>query len=195
MLKILSENNHYLQELNTQSRSIEVRGNRLASIHQQIGQILGVEFINSLPRTTKEVTNAQGKLGTSEVTDFSGITIICLLRAGLYVSQGVRSLLGDNPHQYILSNSADDIAINAIEDQHVVIVDSVINSGKTLAKYLEKVSEAKSSMVISLVMQEGFVPQIERHYPKTQFVVSRVSQNYYVGRGTNDTGNRLFGTF
>lgn len=110
------------------------------------------------------MTPNHDKLGTSEVFDFSDITTICILRAGLYVSLEGRLLLDDNPHQYILLNNADDISKSAIENQHVIIVDSVINSGKTLTKYLERVSEAKSSMLVSMVMQEGLISQIEQHY-------------------------------
>lgn len=195
MLNVLSKNSTYLKILNTQSRSIDVQGNQLAEVHQNIGKVLGQAFLDTLPLRDVEVTNPQGKIDVDKKLDGSNITIICLMRAGLYLAQGVRELLGDNQHVYLLSNSPDDVAAEYMTGRDVVIVDSVINSGKTLINYLSVVKGMNSVTVICLVMQEKFKPVIQTDYPNVNFIVSRVSQNSYVGAGKTDTGNRLFGTF
>jgi uracil phosphoribosyltransferase len=117
------------------------------------------------------------------------------MRAGLYIAEGVRQLLGDNHHIYLLSNNPNDVIDSFISGRNVVIIDSVINSGQTLMAYLNVFKSANSLTVIALVMQEKCKLVIEHLYPDVNFIISRVSQNSYVGAGQTDTGNRLFGTY
>jgi uracil phosphoribosyltransferase len=194
MLQVVSENNAYLQDLNTRSRSIKVHGNELARLHRKIGFTLGKQFLNTLPLKEVSVTNPQGKQGTDFSLDCSNVTIICILRAGLYIAEGVRKSFGLSDHVYMLSSSPQDIKSNLLKGRDLVLVDSVINSGKTLMQYIDVCNEAASISVISLVMQNKFRKVIDEKYPDYNFIISRVSKNSYVGKGQTDTGNRLFGT-
>ena len=194
MLTVVSEENAYLKALNARSRSIEVQGNELAEVHRQIGTVLGQKFLASRPLKEIEVTNPQGKKGTDQELDCSNVTIVCLLRAGLYVAEGVRQTFQNSSHVYALSEKPEDLEPEFIAGRDVVIVDSVINSGKTLVKYIDSCEKAASVTAISIVMQDGFKAVIEEKYSDLNFIVSRVSRNSYVGKGQTDTGNRLFGT-
>lgn len=49
MIHIVSENNAYLQTLNGKSRNKELRNNELASLHTQIGEVLGQAMLNFRP--------------------------------------------------------------------------------------------------------------------------------------------------
>ena len=194
MIKIMSDKSSYLKKLNAISRSRNVYGNELADNHKEIGRILGQEFLNGLPLKDIKVINPQGKTGINKSVDCSNVTIICLMRAGLFVAEGVRQLLGGSQHIYLLSNSPEDIKDTNISGKDVVIIDSVINSGKTISAFLDIAKPANSLSVISIVMQCNFKVVADNEYPDVKFIVSRTSENYYIGAGQTDTGNRLFGT-
>lgn len=115
------------------------------------------------------------------------------MRAGLYVGQGVRNILDSDDQVFILSNNVDDIELIYIDGRDVIIVDSVINTGETIINYINSFQSAKSVSCISIVMQSLFKKTADQ-YPNVLFLTSRVSENYYIGKGATDTGNRLFGT-
>ncbi|WP_252180118.1 uracil phosphoribosyltransferase [Endozoicomonas sp. 4G] len=183
-----------MKTLNAQSRSIEIHGNELAEVHREIGKVLGQKYLDKLPLQEITVTNPQGKEGGDLALDCSNVTLVCLLRAGLYLAEGVRQLFGKSAHLYVLSEKPDDLKPQLIKGRDVVLVDSVIDSGKTLMGYISACSEAASVTSIAVVMQDGFKAVIDEKYPELDFIVSRTSTNSYVGEGQTDTGNRLFGT-
>lgn len=155
MLYVVSDDSHFLKGLNAKSRSIEIHGNELAEIHRNIGMVLGQKYLDKLPLREITVTNPQGKEGLDLALDCSNVTLICLLRAGLYVAEGVRQSFGKSAHSYDLSQNPDDLNPELIKGRDVVLVDSVINSGETLMRYISACSEAASITTIAL----GIVPE------------------------------------
>lgn len=193
MIHIVSENNAYLQTLNGKSRNKELRNNKLASLHTQIGEVLGQAMLNFRPTESGFIKTVQNIDCTIQKVSRKNITIVVLMRAGLYVGQGVRNILDSDDQVYLLSNTVDDVDLVYIRNRDIVIVDSVINSGKTIIKYIDYFKDAKSISCISIVMQSRFT-DIAKKYSDILFLTSRVSDNYYIGAGAIDTGNRLFGT-
>lgn len=193
MIHIVSENNAYLQTLNGKSRNKELRNNKLASLHTQIGEVLGQAMLNFRPTESGFIKTVQNIDCTIQKVSRKNITIVVLMRAGLYVGQGVRNILDSDDQVYLLSNTVDDVDLVYIRNRDIVIVDSVINSGKTIIKYIDYFKDAKSISCISIVMQSRFT-DIAKKYLDILFLTSRVSDNYYIGAGAIDTGNRLFGT-
>lgn len=193
MIHIASENNAYLQTLNSKSRNKELRNNKLASLHTQIGEVLGQAMLNFRPTESGFIKTVQDIDCTIQEVSRKNITIVVLMRAGLYVGQGVRNILDSDDQVYLLSNTVDDVDLDYIRNRDIVIVDSVINSGKTIIKYIDSFKDAKSISCISIVMQSRFT-DIAKKYSDILFLTSRISDNYYIGAGAIDTGNRLFGT-
>lgn len=193
MIHIISENNAYLQTLNGKSRNKELRNNKLASLHTQIGEVLGQAMLNFRPTESGFIKTVQNIDCTIQKVSRKNITIVVLMRAGLYVGQGVRNILDSDDQVYLLSNTVNDVDLVYIRNRDIVIVDSVINSGKTIIKYIDYFKDAKSISCISIVMQSRFT-DIAKKYSDILFLTSRVSDNYYIGAGAIDTGNRLFGT-
>lgn len=193
MIHIISENNAYLQTLNGKSRNKELRNNKLASLHTQIGEVLGQAMLNFRPTESGFIKTVQNIDCTIQKVSRKNITIVVLMRAGLYVGQGVRNILDSDDQVYLLSNTVDDVDLVYIRNRDIVIVDSVINSGRTIIKYIDYFKDAKSISCISIVMQSRFT-DIAKKYSDILFLTSRVSDNYYIGAGAIDTGNRLFGT-
>ncbi|MCA0906981.1 uracil phosphoribosyltransferase [Ruegeria marisrubri] len=54
--------------------------------------------------------------------------MVALLRAGLYVAEGVRDLLYDAPHHCLLSRHPDDLDQRFIDGKDVLLVDAVVNT-------------------------------------------------------------------
>lgn len=193
-IQVVSEGYPYLKSLNSKARDSSISQNDLVTVHKKIGDLLGQTYLNKRGITEKTITTVQGKESKSPVINLGNITIIVLLRAGLYVAEGVRELLEDVEHSYLLSQSPDDIDLNFIRDRDVIIVDSVINTGTTIMRYISNINEARSLSVMSIVLQNDFAKFAEKEYKFVDFIVSRISDNSFVGKGKTDTGNRLFGT-
>lgn len=195
MIIELCQKEHYLKNLNSKAREKNRNGVQLAKIHEEIGTILGKHLVNSFPLKKRLVENSQGKENLDTVVNLENVTLVGLMRAGLYIALGVRSIFEDDKHVFLLSHTENDVDLEYINDKHVVIIDSVINTGQTIRKYLDRCANAKSLSVLSIVVQDKFIDIANLHYPEVKFYVSRISSNYYVGSGGIDTGNRLFGTF
>ena len=89
------------------------------------------------------------------------------------------------------------------EKANIVLVDSVLNSGKTVIEFVQHVRSFRADIRIVVVVgviqaqsisSEGNLTQALGGYAKLDFVTLRLSDNKYTGRGTTDTGNRLFNT-
>ncbi|MFC3119573.1 uracil phosphoribosyltransferase [Jhaorihella thermophila] len=191
---ILSKQIPFLETLNGKTRDARNNGTRLAKIHREIGRILGQHHLSRKPFRTKPTTTVQDKRSDISVLDTSDLTIVALLRAGLYVAEGVRDLLDEAPHHYLLSRRPDDLDLRFIDGKDVLLVDAVINTGKSIEAYIQAAAAARSIACFSIVMQDEFRIKAEDRHRDIAFITSRVSENAFVGRGQTDTGNRLFGT-
>lgn len=97
---------------------------------------------------------------------------------------------------------AEDIENRHVEDQKtVILVDSVVNSGKTVVEFVRHIRKLHATiriLVVAGVIQAdslapgGALAQV----PTTDigFISLRLSGNKFTGKGTTDTGNRLFNT-
>lgn len=196
-ITILSEHNKFLHVLNSQARDKTVYGNLLANTHKKIGRVLCEYYLSQSPLMTYEITTVQDKRSQTSTINMSNIAIVVLLRAGLYLAEGARETLEEEVHNYILSNHVDDLIEQKqyLQNKRILLVDSVINSGKSIEGYIEKLNQVGVSEIacLSIVMQKKFYERAVIKYPDICFITSRVSENYFVGKGQTDTGNRLFG--
>ena len=191
---ILSKQIPFLETLNGKTRDARRSGTSLARLHKEIGRLLGQHHLSQGPFQVRQIRTVQNKPSEISDLDTAELTVVALLRAGLYVAEGVRDLLDDAPHHYLLSRHPDDLDLRFIEDKDVLLVDAVVNTGKSMEAYIQAVAAAKSITCFSIVMQDGFRSKAESQYRSIEFVTSRVSGNAFVGHGQTDTGNRLFGT-
>jgi hypoxanthine phosphoribosyltransferase len=86
----------------------------------------------------------------------------------------------------------------------IILVDSVINSGKTIVEFLERVravSETVRVVIVAGVVQAdvmasetGAMARMLAADENAWLVALRVSKNKFTGKGGTDTGNRLFNT-
>ena len=141
-----------------------ISGPELAKAHITLGQMLAKEMPFS-----KEDT-----------------TVVAVLRGGIFFAQGIYFELGCKFQLYDPKHDK----FQRPATRNVIVVDSVVNTGKTISKLLDK-----NVFVACCVINENAVPQFD-----SKLYTVRVSKNSYVGSNTKkqtgaigpDTTMRLF---
>ncbi|KAH7082593.1 uracil phosphoribosyltransferase-domain-containing protein [Paraphoma chrysanthemicola] len=189
--------------LQTSTRDATLAGLALRKVHEDVGRYLATEYLSALlrveeypiPHTTGGMTDGY------RIQDVAHTLIIPLMRDGEPMAFRINSVL---PHaSFAHARTYADLRPGVLCGKRtVILVDSVINSGKAIVEFLNPlrreyplvrvvvvagVVQADSMRAMDLGrMMEGDV--------RLSVVALRVSENMYVGKWVTDTGDRLFGT-
>ena len=142
-----------------------ISGPELAKAHMELGRLLA----GQMPRLDPEDT-----------------TIVAMMRGGIFFAEGMYFSMGCKFQTYDSKHEE----FKKPDTKNVIIVDSVINTGKTIRDIL-----MPDMLVACCVINETAVPMIEK-----QLYTVRVSKNSYVGSDIRkqegkigpDTTMRLF---
>ncbi|NJK33039.1 MAG: hypothetical protein HC927_11870 [Deltaproteobacteria bacterium] len=178
-----------------QSRRAATEGPALAAVHRKIGTLLAIDVARKLPVESCEIEHPTGTTTGVRVVPERQPVIIALLRAGLFLAEGIwetlpgSSLLLHGPALHTLAGAE-------LSGRPTVIADAVINTGSSMTPVIERVRElgAEEIMVVALVAYRPTLERMALDLPEVCFTVARLSERSYVGRGGTDTGSRLFGT-
>lgn len=135
----------------------------------------------------------------------NGFSILILMRAGLNFALGISDKLEKMNNLVDIHFLNDDLVsgdvFDSIQGKQVIVVDAVINSGKSIFNVLKQLpdSERQSCLIFTTVMPSSAVDLIKG----LNVLTVRVSPNKYKGAKVSrieggigpDTGDRLFGTF
>lgn len=193
---------HIVRLLATQTRRTDVTPHELSRTHVALGRFLAGELVERLPLEPCEIQHPQGVRQGWRLAGEADITVICFMRAGLYVTEGVREVLTSAPVVHVSPvrgiglTDADLAMLSQIAGGTFVIVDSVVNTGASLEPVLGQLRARGADMlaVLALVSPVPTAERLAAEHPDVHFLMARVSENQYVGKGGTDTGNRLFGT-
>lgn len=193
---------HAVQLLATQSRRTDLSPVQLARSHVDLGRLLAYELVELLPLEPCQIEHPQGVRTGMRIAGESDVVILSFLRAGLYVTEGVREVLQLAAVCHVSptrEHGLDEAVLRSLPSlagRVVIVVDSVINTGATLLPVLEQVRAQVPALIVvlSLVTPVDTAKRLEQTCPDVHFLLARVSTNQYTGRGATDTGNRLFGT-
>ena len=185
-------NKKAVQLLATQSRRADISSTELCKIHFEMGKFLAYEILEEFELTETKIQHVQGIKTGVELADKSDIAIFAQMRAGLYAAEGVRSVFTDS--HFFLNSNTEEIKIG-LKNKTVIIVDAVINTGKSIEKIIEQLQKHKAKRIIiaTLIIQKD-ASYLTDKYADIQFYALRISENKYFGKGGTDTGNRLFNT-
>ncbi|EFE30654.1 uncharacterized protein ARB_02576 [Trichophyton benhamiae CBS 112371] len=189
--------------LMTQMQNANVAGPNLCEAHMSVGKYLAIEFLSeaigvdeySIPHVLGHETNGHQLYHESQTL------IVAVMRAGEPMARGVWESFPKASFPHV--KSPEDIKPHHVQGKvTIIIVDSVINSGKTVAEFLGRIQILHSTVRIVVVagvfqaecISRRALTQKLRYGAKVTVVALRVSQNKYTGRGSTDTGNRLFNT-
>lgn len=186
-------NNNAAKLLATKSRKTDVDSLELCKTHFEMGRFLGYQVLEEFQLTKIDINHVQGIKTGFELSDENSVIIFGLMRAGLYVAEGLRSIF--SKCQFLLGENFETDKIN-LNNKIVIVADAVINTGRSIERIIQQLQDTnvKRVFIVTLVMQKEAMFLSDK-YPNIFFYALRVSDNKYVGKGTTDTGNRLFNTF
>jgi uracil phosphoribosyltransferase len=183
--------------LATQARRTDISAIDLCKVHYEMGKFLGYELLEEFEITEIEIPHVQGLGKGFEIINKKEIIILAMMRSGLYAAEGIRSLLTDAA--LILENNDIETLVkkHIFKEKTIIIVDAVINTGKTINNIIHKLKlcECTKIVVVTLVLQNEAALNFEESNININLYALRISENKYIGKGTTDTGNRLFNTF
>lgn len=130
--------------------------------------------------------------------------IVALMRAGEPMASGVSSAFPTA--MFLHAKEPADLTPSRVNQaSNILLVDGVVNEGTTMVKsikHIRGVTPEARVVVVAGVVQGRCVgrkggnefSQLVWDDNKLSVVALRISDNKYTGRGTVDTGNRLFNT-
>lgn len=179
------------QLLANTSRKSNIDSIELCKNHFEIGKYLAYQILEEFELEEEDIQHVQGIKKGVRLVGQANIAILPLMRAGLYVGEGVRNVFSQS--QFIPYDG--EVNLKNLKGKTIIIVDSVINTGKSIIEIVEKIITigVAKIIVVTLVMQKDSI-KIAEKYQDISFYALRVSENKYVGKGGTDTGNRLFNT-
>jgi uracil phosphoribosyltransferase len=189
--------------LMTQTRDATVTGPSLREAHRRVGWYLATEYLYDLVGVEEyEIPHVQGNKTIGYRLQHEKQTIIIpLMRGGEAMAFGVSEALSLASFLHA-KNSEDVKALHLKQKTTVILVDSVVNSGKSVVEFVErirKLSPTARIVIVSGVVQDqavasGELADMLALAPNLHLVALRLSENKYTGKGRTDTGHRLFNT-
>lgn len=191
--------------LMTPTRDAAVSGLALREAHRRIGFYLATEFLADIIGVKEcPITHVQGQPTTGHrLRDEKKTLIVALMRGGEPMAFGVNDALP--LAMFFHAKDPEDLKLRHLQGiSTVVLVDSVVNSGKSVVEFVEHIRKQESDSAISIVVvsgvvqaqsiSEGDLAKLLADDEEFSVVALRISDNKFTGRGTTDTGNRLFNT-
>ncbi|KAH0544338.1 hypothetical protein FGG08_001479 [Glutinoglossum americanum] len=189
--------------LMTPTRDAKVAGPVLREAHHRVGWYLATEFLADVIGIEEyPIAHVQGHHTSGyRLLHEQRTSIVALMRGGEAMALGVNEAIP--LAMFVHASRPGDIMLHHLQGQHtVVLVDSVVNSGKTVVQFVQHIRNLHATIrivVIAGVVQAqsvsgGILAQALACHAGLGLVALRLSDNKFTGRGTTDTGNRLFNT-
>jgi len=177
------------------TRRAYVSGPALAQGHREVGAALAPFAARRSSLRDVAIDHVAGPSQGVELEGREAPVVLALMRAGLFVAEGIWSCL---PGAALVpwDGDASNLRASPIRGRPLIIVDSVINTGRSIHATLDLVTDMRPSWitVAALVANSDGLDSCRQPWPNVDFAVARISRRSYVGRGATDTGARLFGT-
>lgn len=176
------------------TRQAELKGPVLAEAHRDVGRRLAGSVARHLILEDVEIRHVTGVSTGVQVKVGKEPIIVAVMRAGLFLAEGVWSSLPDS--SLVLHSDRTSLDTSPMEGRTVIIADSVINTGRSIRDVLNAVVALQPACiaVVTLVAYRTNLEALVDEFPDVYFHVARISDRSYIGRGNTDTGARLFGT-
>ncbi len=177
------------------TRRASVAGPALAQAHREVGAALAPFAGQRCSLEPVPIDHVAGPSQGVELGQGEAPIVLVLMRAGLFVAEGIWSCL----HGAALlpwDGQPGALLAAPIEGRPVIVVDSVINTGRSINQTMELLGDLQPRWisVAALVANSAGLNSCLSRWPEVDFAIARVSSRSYVGRGSTDTGARLFGT-
>jgi uracil phosphoribosyltransferase len=176
------------------TRQASLSGPALAEAHRNIGRALASALTLDLILEDIAIDHVAGGSIGVQIQAGSEPIIIAMMRAGLFVAEGIWAAVPGS--SLVLHNAESELKTLPALGRTVVVVDSVINTGRSIRGVLKSVNTYQPSKikVAALVAYRANLEILINEFPSVDFHVARISDRSYVGKGSTDTGSRLFCT-
>lgn len=176
-------------------------GPPLREAHRQVGRYLANRFLPEIIGLEEYAINhVQGAAVTgSRLRNEAKTSIVALMRGGEPMANGVSEAF-PLAMFYHAKDPIDFKPEHLFEGGTVVLVDSVINTGKSIWEFVDRVRHLNATIkivVIAGVVQEKALAKLNSKlvsHDNFLLVALRKSATRFVGSKGTDTGNRLFNT-
>ena len=189
--------------LATRMRDASVAGPSLREAHHHAGWYLAIEYLTELigleQSSIRHVLGRQTK--GYQLLHEKRTTIVALMRGGEPMALGVNDAL---PKAMLVhAHHPDSIKLHHLSGQlSVILVDSVLNTGKTIVDCVQHIRKLHSTIRIVIIAgvvqaecisENGLRRKLANH-ANLHLIALRHSDTKFTGSGNTDTGNRLFNT-
>lgn len=188
----------------TPMRDAATAGPMLRKAHRRAGWYLAHEFLLDVIGIEEcPVTHVLGHNTTGHRLRYEQqTTIVALMRAGEPMADGVNDAFP--LAMFVHAKRPEDIQSHHLKGKaQVILVDAVVNSGKTAMEFVETIRTIDANIhivfVAGVVQAECVSPDSAIYKSLTDvgnisLIALRISDTKFTGSGTTDTGNRLFNT-
>jgi uracil phosphoribosyltransferase len=176
------------------TRQASLSGPALADSHRNVGRALAMSIGQDLKLEEIAIDHVAGVSTGVQIQIGSEPIVVAMMRAGLFVAEGIWTTLPGS--SLVLHSSASTLEAIPAFARTVVVVDSVINSGHSIRTVLKTLSgyQPTKIKVAALVAFRENLEILVSEFPSVDFHIARISDRSYVGKGSTDTGSRLFRT-
>ncbi|GAB7339737.1 hypothetical protein MBLNU457_6302t1 [Dothideomycetes sp. NU457] len=185
-------------------RNASISGPALRLAHRNVGNYLALTYISTILGLEEyDMKHVQGSTTTGHrLANESTTLIIALMRGGEPMAQGVGDAFPLSP--FLHAKDARDVKTAHLKDTNaVILVESVVNSGKSVLEFVRRIRQL--SALIPIVVVAGVVQEEATKSDSgagkelvealdVSLVALRVSENKFTGTKGTDTGDRLFNT-
>ncbi|KAI5864693.1 uracil phosphoribosyltransferase-domain-containing protein [Durotheca rogersii] len=191
------------QLLMTPMRDGTISGPRLRKSHQDVGWYLATEFLTEVIGIEEyPIRHVQGNTTSGyRLRSEQKTLIVPLMRGGEAMALGVNEAFP--LARFVHASRPHDIGHQHVQDiSNIILVDSVINSGKSIvefARHVRGLCPTARIVAVAGVVQNRSVSRGGLVYEYAceaglELVALRISDNKFTGSGGTDTGNRLYNT-
>ena len=185
--------------LMTPMRNAEVAGPELREAHRNTGRYLATKYLTNLIGLEEFPTKHVLPRPTSGFRLYheDKTLIAALMRGGEPMASGISDVFPQAMFLHVKEN--EDLTTERLNGrQTVVVVDSVVDTGKTIVDFVKRIRSLHATIqivIVAGVVQDKFPSSGGLDgYASLSIVALRLSDTQFKGKGTNDTGNRLFNT-
>ncbi|KAF4453917.1 hypothetical protein F53441_3442 [Fusarium austroafricanum] len=184
-------------------RDAAVAGPWLREAHANVGRYLATQYVSQLIGLEHyTISHVLGHQTTGHrLRNEDQTTIVALMRGGEPMALGINEVFPKA--MFVHASSAHDIKSHHIQkNSPVILVDSVVNSGRSIIEFIPRIGQLKEGIhivVVAGVVQAEAISErqrlakVMRRYGAS-LVVLRLSDNKFTGTRATDTENRLFNT-
>ena len=189
--------------LMTPARNALNAGPTLRKAHSRIGWYLATEFLSDMIGIEEyAIPHVQGHTTSGYCLFHERQTsIVALMRGGEPMALGINEAFP--LAMFVHASDSRDIMLHHLQGQvNILLVDSVVNSGATVAEFVQRIRRLHATIRIVIVagvvqaqsLSQGSLAQALACHANISVVALRLSDNKFTGQGTADTGSRLFNT-